>query len=104
MNAGFEFERLTLNRVGSAGRGSLPALLFTLIFACATPPHALSASGESEPLVVLEFLNHFDWADMEFTITPYGDTGTYTLSSMDAIQVRSSFLCIHIEHKVRTML
>ncbi len=28
-----------------------------------------------------------DWADMEFSITPYGDTGTYTLSSMDAIQV-----------------
>ena len=28
-----------------------------------------------------------DWADMEFTISPYGDTGTYTLSSMDAIQV-----------------
>ncbi len=29
-----------------------------------------------------------DWADMEFNIAPYGDTGTYTLSSMDSIQVR----------------
>ncbi len=29
-----------------------------------------------------------DWADMEFIITPYGDTGTYTLSSMDSIQVK----------------
>ncbi|XP_059098400.1 dynein axonemal heavy chain 7-like [Tigriopus californicus] len=28
-----------------------------------------------------------DWSDMEFNITPYDDTGTYTLSSMDAIQI-----------------
>jgi dynein heavy chain len=28
-----------------------------------------------------------DWSDMEFTITPYGDTGTCTLSSVDSIQV-----------------
>jgi dynein heavy chain len=28
-----------------------------------------------------------DWADVEFTITSYGDTGTYTLSSMDNIQI-----------------
>ena len=24
-----------------------------------------------------------EWSDMEFTIAPYGETGTYTLSSMD---------------------
>lgn len=28
-----------------------------------------------------------DWSEMEFNIVPYNDTGTYTLSSMDNIQV-----------------
>ena len=28
-----------------------------------------------------------EWSDMEFTITAYGETGTYTLSSVDSIQV-----------------
>ena len=28
-----------------------------------------------------------EWSDMEFTINPYGETGTYTLSSVDNIQV-----------------
>jgi hypothetical protein len=65
--AGFEFERLIFNRVGIAERGSRPALLFTLILACATSPHALPASDESEPLVVLEFLNHFDWSEMDLS-------------------------------------
>ena len=67
MIAGFEFERLTFNRVGIAGRGSRPALLFILILTCFASPHALSASDESEPMVVLEFLNHFDWSDMELS-------------------------------------
>ena len=30
-----------------------------------------------------------DWSDMEFNIESYSDTGTYTLSSMDNIQVRA---------------
>ncbi len=28
-----------------------------------------------------------EWADMEFTLTAYSDTGTYTLSCMDGIQI-----------------
>ena len=28
-----------------------------------------------------------EWSDMEFSIEPYGETGTYTLSSVDSIQV-----------------
>lgn len=28
-----------------------------------------------------------EWNDMEFTISPYGETGTYTLSSVDSIQI-----------------
>ena len=34
-------------------------------------------------------MNHMvdEWSDMEFTITPYGETGTYTLSSVDSIQI-----------------
>ncbi len=34
-------------------------------------------------------MNHMvdEWADMEFTISPYGETGTYTLSSVDSIQI-----------------
>ena len=67
MIAGFEFERLTFNRVGSARRGSRPVLLFTLILACATSPQAFSAPDDNEPLVVLEFLNHFDWSVMDFS-------------------------------------
>jgi hypothetical protein len=90
--AGFEFERLTLNRVGSAGRGSLPALLFILIFACATSPHALSASDESEPLVVLEFLNHFDWSDMELSCVAespdYAGFQSFRLRGLEQLVVR----------------
>ncbi len=29
-----------------------------------------------------------EWSDMEFSIEPYGETGTYTLSSVDSIQVK----------------
>jgi len=31
-----------------------------------------------------------EWSDMEFSIEPYGETGTYTLSSVDSIQVRDT--------------
>jgi hypothetical protein len=31
-----------------------------------------------------------EWSDMEFSIEPYGETGTYTLSSVDSIQVENS--------------
>jgi hypothetical protein len=31
-----------------------------------------------------------EWSDMEFSIEPYGETGTYTLSSVDSIQVEMS--------------
>jgi hypothetical protein len=32
-----------------------------------------------------------EWSDMEFSIEPYGETGTYTLSSVDSIQVEMSY-------------
>lgn len=30
---------------------------------------------------------HADWTDMEFTVTPYRDTGTYVVASVDDIQL-----------------
>jgi hypothetical protein len=33
-----------------------------------------------------------EWSDMEFSIEPYGETGTYTLSSVDSIQVQKKLL------------
>ena len=40
-----------------------------------------------------------EWSDMEFTINPYGETGTYTLSSVDSIQV--GFACDRLRFVVR---
>ena len=59
----------------------LPTIRYSLLFQisdAATKEYNLEKSMQ----MMVE-----EWSDMEFSIEPYGETGTYTLSSVDSIQV-----------------